>query len=352
MGMDDREPAYDEWLQVRRPTCVAVERAELSRLQTLGIKELRVQFSNEDEALNDAIESAKKTIETLKKEVAKCPESSSVGKKQLGAKIDFLKAQIDLITTFRELLSAQVAKCLTLPRSHDRDEETKATLREIIKLFRTFTQSLNMMRRAHSAFYLTMLEDLRTWLGTHKLGLFAGLVGGTVVGGLGGWAAGVSIAEGIATVTAIGAEISGGLAVSVAMGAAAVAVLLVGALGLFLLYKHFNPNPDAAEAQHRKKIEAMLKVLEKIPLTAQGIAELREAYQQMFASARMPSGLHECLVCQEELRSCEDDVGDHHHTDQCAVSAPGCKHHFAHRVCYTEWAMTSGRKECMVCSTR
>ena len=49
-----------------RPTCAAVERAELSRLQTLGIKELRVQFSNEDEALNDAIESAKKPIETLK----------------------------------------------------------------------------------------------------------------------------------------------------------------------------------------------------------------------------------------------------------------------------------------------
>jgi hypothetical protein len=60
----------DEWLQVRRPTCAAVERAELTRLQTSGVKELRSQFSNEDEALNDAIDSAQKPIETLKKEVA------------------------------------------------------------------------------------------------------------------------------------------------------------------------------------------------------------------------------------------------------------------------------------------
>jgi hypothetical protein len=257
-------------------------------------------------------------------------------------------------------------------RSHNRDEETKAKLREIIKLFRTFTQSLNMMRRAHSAFYLTMLEDLSTWLGKHKLGLFACLVGGTVVGGLGGWAAAVSIAEGIGglggwsaavsiaegIVTAIGAEISG-VAVSAAMGAAGGALLVVSVLGLFLLYqKHLNatpPSPDATEAQQREKFEAMLKALENNSLTAQDITALRDAYQQMLAPARMPSGLHECLVCQEELRSCEDDVGDHHHTDQCAVSAPGCKHHFAHRGCYTEWAMTSGRKvvrkECMVCSS-
>jgi hypothetical protein len=67
----------------------------------------------------------------------------------------------------------------------------------------------------------------------------------------------------------------------------------------------------------------------------------------------MQSGLHECLVCQchEELRSCDDDDGDHVHSDQCAVSARGCNHHFAHRACYTEWAMLSGRKECMVCSS-
>ena len=111
--MDDREPPYDEWLQVRRPTCAAVERAELTRLQTLGIKELRVQFSNEDEALNDAIKSAKKTIETLKKKVANCTESSTVGKKQLEAKIEFLDAQIQPITTSRELLNSQVTKCVT-----------------------------------------------------------------------------------------------------------------------------------------------------------------------------------------------------------------------------------------------
>jgi hypothetical protein len=254
-------------------------------------------------------------------------------------------------------------------RSHNRDEETKAKLREIIKLFRTFTQSLNMMRRAHSAFFLTMLADLRTWLETYpKLGLFAGLAGCAVVGGLGGlaaavfiaegigglggWSAAVSIAEGI--VTAIGAKISG-VAVSAAMGAAGGALLVVSVLGLFLLYqKHFNatpPSPDAAEAQHREKIEAMLKALENNSLTAQDITVLRDAYQQMFAPARMPSGLHECLVCHDELRSCDDDDGDHVHSDQCAVSASGCKHHFAHRGCYAEWAMTSGRKECMVCSS-
>ena len=256
-----------------------------------------------------------------------------------------------------------------MERSHNRDEETEAKLREIIKLFRTFTQSLNMMRRAHSAFFLTMLADLRTWLETYpKLGLFAGLAGGTVVGGLGGWAAAVSIAEGIGglggwsaavsiaegIVTAIGAEISG-VAVSAAMGAAGGAFLVVGVLGLFLLYKkHLNatpPSPDATEAQQREKIEAMLKALENNSLTAQDITVLRDAYQQMFAPARMPSGLHECLVCHEELLSCDDDDGDHVHSDQCAVSAPGCNHHFAHSACYTKWAMTSGRKECMVCSS-
>jgi hypothetical protein len=85
------------------------------RLQTLSIKELRVQFSNEDEALNAAIKSAKKTIETLKKKVAKCTESSTGGKKQLEAKIEFLDAHIQPITTSRELLnvSAQVTKCVT-----------------------------------------------------------------------------------------------------------------------------------------------------------------------------------------------------------------------------------------------
>ena len=82
-------------------------------MQTLGIKELWVQFSNEDEALNEAIKSAKKTIETLKKKVANCTESSTVGKKQLEAKIEFLDAQIQPITTSRELLNAQVTKCVT-----------------------------------------------------------------------------------------------------------------------------------------------------------------------------------------------------------------------------------------------
>ncbi len=187
---------------------------------------------------------------------------------------------------------------------------------------------------------------------------------------LGGWAAAVSIAEGI--VTAIGpgpgAEMSGGVAVSVTMGAAGGAVLVVGVLGLFLLYKkHFNatpcaqpPSPDAAEAQHFKKIEAMLKALKDISLTAQDIAELGNLHQVMFAPTSMPSGLHECLVCHEELRSCDDhgpDIndGDHVHSDQCAVSAlaSGCNHHFAHRGYYAKWAMTSGRKECtgMVCSS-
>ena len=95
----------------------------------------------------------------------------------------------------------------------------------------------------------------------------------------------------------------------------------------------------------------MLKALENNLLTAQDITVLRDAYQQMFAPARMPSGLHECLVCHEEFLSCDDDDGDHVHSDQCAVSAPGCNHHFAHSACYTKWAMTSGRKECMVCSS-
>ena len=104
-------------------------------------------------------------------------------------------------------------------------------------------------------------------------------------------------------------------------------------------------------AQLREKIEAMLKALENNLLTAQDITVLRDAYQQMFAPARMPSGPHECLVCHEELLSYDDDDGDHVHSDQCAVSAPGCNHHFAHSACYTKWAMTSGRKECMVCSS-
>ena len=85
----------------------------MRRLQTLGIKELRSQFSNEDEALNDAIDSAKKTIETLKKKVAKCTGPSTGGKKQLEAKIEFLDAQIQPVTTSRELLNAQVTKCVT-----------------------------------------------------------------------------------------------------------------------------------------------------------------------------------------------------------------------------------------------
>ena len=111
--MDDREPPNDECLQVRRPTCVAVERAELTRWQTLGVKELRSQFVNEDEALVEAIDSAKRTIETLKKKVARCTESSADGKKQLEAKIEFLDAQIQPVTTSRELLNAQVTKCVT-----------------------------------------------------------------------------------------------------------------------------------------------------------------------------------------------------------------------------------------------
>jgi DNA-binding XRE family transcriptional regulator len=289
-------------------------------LQTLGVKELRSQFSNEDEALNDAIDSAKtsietlkelrsqfvdkdedlakaidlakRTIEMLKEEDARCTESSAVGKEN---KRVILKAQITHHGLTRELLNAQVSKCVTLERSHDRDEETKAKLREITKLFRTNTRLLHLMCQAPPP------KDLRTWLETHKLGLFAGLpvADGSVVGGLGGWA-----------------------------------------LAAALYQKHFNatpPSPDAAEAQHFKKIEAMLKALKDIPFTAQDIAVIGSLYQQMFAPTSMQSGLHECLVCQchEELRSCDDDDGDHVHSDQCVVSAPGCKHHFAHRGCYT-----------------
>ena len=354
---------------------------DLTRLQTLGVKELRSQFTNEDEALNDAIESAKnpietlkelrsqfsdededlvkaidlakRTIETLKEEVARCTESSAVGKKRLEAKMHILKAQLDHHGLNRDLFNAAAFKFVTLDRSHDRDEETKAKLRAIIKLFRTITRSLHMMCQAPPP-----REDLRTWLETHpKLGLFLGLAGGSVVGGLGGWAAALAISEGIGglggwaaavsiaegVVTAIGAGLSGGVAVSVAMGAAGGAVLVVGVLGLYLLYKkHLNatpPSPDAAEAQHFEKIEALLKALKDIPFTAQDIAEIENLYQQMFAPTSMQSGLHECLVCHEELRSCD------------AVSASGCKHHFAHRGCYAKWAMTSGRKECMVCSS-
>ncbi len=66
----------------------------------MGVKEPRSQFVNEDEALVEAIaDSAKRTIETLKKEVARCTESSADrdGKKRLGAKMEFLEAhwQID-----------------------------------------------------------------------------------------------------------------------------------------------------------------------------------------------------------------------------------------------------------------
>ncbi len=252
-------------------------------MQTLGVKELRVQFFFEDEQLVEAIGLAKRTIEILKEEVARCTESSAVGKKELEDKMDMLKARIDHRGRIRDRLNAAVSE-----RSHDRDEETKAKLHERIKLVRTIT------------------KDLRTWPETHpKLDLFAGLTGGSVVGAA-------------------------------------------------LYQKHFNatpPSPDAAEAQHREKIEAMLKALENNSLTAQDITVLRDAYQQMFAPARMPSGPHECLVCHEELRSCDHDDGDHVHSDQCAVSARGCNHHFAHRACYTEWAMLSGRKECMVCSS-
>jgi hypothetical protein len=317
-------------------------------LQILGVMELRSQFAIEDEKLADAIDSAKKTIEILKKNVAKCTDSSADGKKQLEAKMDFLEAQINPITTTRDLLNADVGKCVTLPRSHD--EEKRAKLREIIKLFRTFTHSLDVMRRAPSRFYLTMLEDLRTWLEANpKLGSGAGLSGGALVGGLGGWVAAQAIAEGIAI--AFGSEISVGVAASVAIGATGGAVLVGGVLGLFFLYKHLYPTSphNAAEAQHRKKIEAMLKALEKNSVQTQDIAVLRDIFGKLFAPARMPSGLHECLVCHEELRSCDDD-DNHVHSDQCAVSAAGCNHHFAHQACYTKWAIKSGSTGCMVCS--
>jgi hypothetical protein len=291
--MDDREPPYDEWLQVRRTTCAAVERAELTRLQTLGIKELRVQFSNEDEKCGEAIDLAKRTIEMLEEEVARCTESSAVGKEN---KRVILKAQIDHHDQIRDLFNTAVAKFVTLERSHDRVEETKAKLREIIKLFRTITRLLHMMCQAPPP------KDLRTWLETHqKLGLFLGLTGGSVVGGLGGWAAALAISEGIGglggwaaavsmtegVIAAIGAEISG-VAVSAAMGAAGGAVLVVGVLGLFLLYKkYFNATRDAAEAQHFKKIKALLKALTENPMPAQEIAKLRILHEQMFAPTTM-----------------------------------------------------------------
>jgi hypothetical protein len=65
----------------------------------------------EDEALAEAIaDSAKRTIETLKKEVARCTESSAVGKKRLGAKMEFLEAhwQIDHhgLNRLRDLFNA------------------------------------------------------------------------------------------------------------------------------------------------------------------------------------------------------------------------------------------------------
>ena len=144
-----------------------------------SLKELRFQLVVEDEKCFEAIDLAKRTIETLKEEVARCTESSAVGKKRLEAKMHILKAQLDHHGLNRDLFNAAAFKFVTLDRSHDRDEETKAKLRAIIKLFRTITRSLHMMCQAPPP-----REDLRTWLETHPQGvhgvLFSSLGGSSL----------------------------------------------------------------------------------------------------------------------------------------------------------------------------
>jgi hypothetical protein len=205
-------------------------------LQAWGLASLRPQFAIVDHQLGEAIALARSAVASLTTDVA---NADAVTRKQTQDKLFVLEKNVNFIGDLKLSLGQEEFILANDPKATE--EEKTAKLREMIKLTRTLTHSLDMMRLAPSGYFQTLLKDMRSWLEQNRmLGLGIGAAGGAAIGGISGlayssyigWAAaaeataaGLTAAE--AAVAGAAAIEAAGVVVCIATGAACLEYIFI-----------------------------------------------------------------------------------------------------------------------------